>query len=217
MVELAVTELFFGEQPVRSISLDGAAWFASRDVCTALGVGMLPALTALDTDDRQVLALRHLAAGRSALPVTKGEVWFVSENGVHELARRAHDPDMRREFHRWFTRDVMPSMRRNTGPTIARADLPRSQRLVVRTRKRQTRDVPHALYRFYDEQDRLLYVGISLTLIIRMSSHRATKNWWRDVSRVRVQHYPNRDAATAAEAIAIRGEKPLHNIQHSTA
>lgn len=68
------------------------------------------------------------------------------------------------------------------------------------------------LYRFYDSDDRLLYVGISLHAATRASQHRSEKAWWPNVVRMDVERLPDRQAAQAAELAAIRGEKPLHNV-----
>jgi hypothetical protein len=68
------------------------------------------------------------------------------------------------------------------------------------------------LYRFYDHDGRLLYVGISFSAVARASQHRAEKPWWPDVANMTVEHLPSRAAAMAAELAAIRTEKPIHNV-----
>ncbi|GHJ55660.1 hypothetical protein Nm8I071_49670 [Nonomuraea sp. TT08I-71] len=73
--------------------------------------------------------------------------------------------------------------------------------------------LPHALYRFFDRADVLLYVGITADLPQRMGGHRGEKPWWSQVTRVNVEHFATRKAALAAETIAIKDEKPLYNIQ----
>jgi predicted GIY-YIG superfamily endonuclease len=71
------------------------------------------------------------------------------------------------------------------------------------------------LYRFFDKDDRLLYVGISLHAATRASSHKKDKPWWDDVDRMTVVHLATREAAEQAERTAIRTEKPLHNVIHN--
>ena len=70
---------------------------------------------------------------------------------------------------------------------------------------------PTALYRHFDSDGRLLYVGISLSAIIRLAEHRASP-WFDDIAHVEIEHRSTRKAALAAERAAIRNEKPLHNI-----
>jgi hypothetical protein len=68
------------------------------------------------------------------------------------------------------------------------------------------------LYRYYDADGQLLYVGISLSAVARASQHRSEKGWWRDVARMTVEHLPSRAEAVAAELEAIRTEAPIHNV-----
>ena len=74
---------------------------------------------------------------------------------------------------------------------------------------------PHALYRFYDRTDVLLYVGITADLPTRLRHHGKHKNWSHQVSYVRVEQMPGRRAALDAEREAIKNEKPLFNDQHN--
>ncbi|HEU5108316.1 MAG TPA: hypothetical protein VFT95_07140 [Micromonosporaceae bacterium] len=74
---------------------------------------------------------------------------------------------------------------------------------------------PHALYRFYDRTDALLYVGISMDLPARLRSHRREKPWWVEIAHITVELHESRRAALAAEAVAIAEEKPLYNDQHN--
>jgi predicted GIY-YIG superfamily endonuclease len=73
----------------------------------------------------------------------------------------------------------------------------------------------HALYRFYDRTDVLLYVGITMDLGSRMKQHKRDKPWWAGVANITVEHFPTRDEALAAEKRAIKEEGPLYNDQHN--
>lgn len=70
-----------------------------------------------------------------------------------------------------------------------------------------------AIYRLYDEEDRLLYVGITASPTARWASHSLSKPWWRDVARFDLAWLPSLTAAQSAERTAIRSERPLHNVQ----
>ncbi|KPC70415.1 hypothetical protein ADL26_16950, partial [Thermoactinomyces vulgaris] len=63
---------------------------------------------------------------------------------------------------------------------------------------------PHALYRFYDRSDALLYIGISMNLPQRLQNHRNEKPWWLEVSRIGIEPFVSRQAALLAEKKAIR-------------
>ncbi|MBS7790250.1 hypothetical protein KTR66_09600 [Roseococcus sp. SDR] len=73
------------------------------------------------------------------------------------------------------------------------------------------------LYRHYDANGRLLYVGVSLSAVVRLAQHRDLSQWATQIARVDVQKFDTRDQALAAERAAIKSEKPLHNIMHQEA
>lgn len=69
-----------------------------------------------------------------------------------------------------------------------------------------------ALYRLFDAQGRLLYVGIAFNPRGRWRGHCSTKSWWQQVDRREVEWYDSRSAALAAEGVAIIKERPLYNV-----
>lgn len=72
------------------------------------------------------------------------------------------------------------------------------------------------LYRFYAADERLLYVGISLSAAARASQHSREKPWWPDVARMDVEHHDvDRLTMEAIEREAIVAERPLHNVTHN--
>jgi len=71
-----------------------------------------------------------------------------------------------------------------------------------------------ALYRHFDDGDNLLYVGISVDPDARWKAHKR-KDWARSAAMMSVEWFDNRPEAAAAEVLAIRAEKPLHNIAHN--
>jgi hypothetical protein len=67
---------------------------------------------------------------------------------------------------------------------------------------------PTQLYRHYDADGALLYVGISLYTVKRLIEHRERSPWFTSIARITVETFPSRDAALAAESAAIRTERP---------
>lgn len=74
-------------------------------------------------------------------------------------------------------------------------------------------DQQHVLYRMYDGDDHLLYVGITLDVAHRFADHRQGKTWWADVATIRLEHFGTRADLEAAEVAAIVAERPVHNVQ----
>jgi hypothetical protein len=72
------------------------------------------------------------------------------------------------------------------------------------------------LYRAYDAQGHLLYVGITGCVSQRfMDGHQHSAPWWMDLAALTVASYPDQESARAAEREAIKKEKPLWNIDGS--
>lgn len=72
-------------------------------------------------------------------------------------------------------------------------------------------DEPTALYRLYDADNNLLYLGISWHPDFRWQQHQNNKHWTHQVVRKTVQWYPTRLEALAAEERATAAEKPRHD------
>lgn len=69
-----------------------------------------------------------------------------------------------------------------------------------------------ALYRHFDAEGRLLYVGITDGLTQRDKQHAHFSSWHDDVEETKTQWCLSRQHALDLEAVAIRHEKPIHNI-----
>jgi excinuclease UvrABC nuclease subunit len=68
------------------------------------------------------------------------------------------------------------------------------------------------LYRHFNKNGDLLYVGISNNALSRLSQHKNNASWFDNISRIEMESHPNREAALKAEKVAIRTEKPFFNI-----
>lgn len=68
------------------------------------------------------------------------------------------------------------------------------------------------LYRHFDGDGRLLYVGIAISSTVRLSGHRTSAHWFDQITRIEIERFPTRKAAMEAEMLAIGREKPLHNL-----
>jgi predicted GIY-YIG superfamily endonuclease len=70
------------------------------------------------------------------------------------------------------------------------------------------------LYRHFDEAGSLLYVGISLSAVNRLSRHSHGSRWFSEIARVEIEKFGTREAAHEAETEAIRRERPKYNVHH---
>lgn len=69
------------------------------------------------------------------------------------------------------------------------------------------------LYRHFDAEGALLYVGISLSAVNRLSQHKDCSHWFDDIARVDIETFPSRHEALRAEKAAILAENPRHNLR----
>lgn len=70
------------------------------------------------------------------------------------------------------------------------------------------------LYRAYDNENNLLYVGMTQSLRNRIRTHIAVSNWMEKTDWIKIERYPDRKSVMEAERSAIKNELPERNIQH---
>lgn len=125
--------------------------------------------------------------------------------------------DTQRGFKRFRSAEVPDSSKMMVaeGQDPYLGSIPTVPKVSRRTRRMFARKT--AVYRFYDEDDRCLYVGITNNPDQRFRQHAESKHWWERVkhSRTLVMWYANRMEAEAAEEHAIVTERPLFNIEHA--
>ena len=100
---------------LRVTDRDGDLWFVAKDVCDALGIAtnhLREEGRGLDYDE--VSTLPHWE-GKGASPL------IVSEAGLYSLVMRSRKPEAK-EFRRWVTHEVIPSIRRTGGYMVARKE-----------------------------------------------------------------------------------------------
>jgi predicted GIY-YIG superfamily endonuclease len=71
------------------------------------------------------------------------------------------------------------------------------------------------LYRFFDDEGNLLYVGISNSWTQRFHQHERSAAWFQFVASATFEKYPDRESVERAELIAIQTENPIHNKKHN--
>lgn len=88
---------------VAKIDEHGVPWFVARDVGAALYLTNIRASTALLADDDKGVSTVYSLGGPQ-------EMTIISESGLYELVFRSRRKEAR-EFTRWVTREVLPSIR----------------------------------------------------------------------------------------------------------
>ena len=72
------------------------------------------------------------------------------------------------------------------------------------------------LYRHFDAEGTLLYVGVSLSAVHRLGQHKDHSHWFKTIARVEVERFETREQALQAERRAILAENPRHNLKRPT-
>lgn len=70
---------------------------------------------------------------------------------------------------------------------------------------------PHYVYRCFDADGRLVYVGCTKDPATRLAHHRSNAFWAGEVARVKMTVHPTKATGRAAERRAIRTESPRFN------
>ena len=70
------------------------------------------------------------------------------------------------------------------------------------------------LYRYFNSEGRLLYVGITGDNTKRQSQHRRSSFWFAEIASASFVHFDTRQEASQFEIRAIKEEQPLYNTQH---
>lgn len=71
------------------------------------------------------------------------------------------------------------------------------------------------LYRHFDADNNLLYVGISVDALKRLKQHNKKAKWFNDIAHITIEKFPDRKSVEEAEIKAIKIEKPKHNVTHA--
>jgi excinuclease UvrABC nuclease subunit len=71
------------------------------------------------------------------------------------------------------------------------------------------------LYRHFDANGTLLYVGMSLNALNRLIQHRQVSLWFDEIANITIEKFETKDQLIEAEMQAIKTESPKYNIIHS--
>ena len=135
-----MNELMIFENPtfgqVRTVEIDGEPWFVGKDVAEALGYkeAAKAVRERVDAEDKGV--------SKMDTPGGKQEVTIINESGLYSLILSSKLPGAK-EFKRWVTSEVIPSIRKTGGYTLKPKPKPKPmteyQQMMADTRRRNAR------------------------------------------------------------------------------
>lgn len=104
----SIQQFDFNSQQVRVLAdKQGEPWFVAKDVCDILELGNVSqAVSKLDDDEKSNITNNDIAQNGGKAPL------IVSEAGLYSLVLKSRKPEAR-EFKRWVTHEVLPSIRKH--------------------------------------------------------------------------------------------------------
>lgn len=103
---------------VRTVDVDGEAWFVLKDVCEVLHLGTTAKVAERLDDDEKGMNQIHTPGGAQNVTV-------VNESGLYHVILRSDKPEAA-PFRRWVTNDVLPAIRKTgsyNAPQLTRSQL----------------------------------------------------------------------------------------------
>jgi len=106
-------ELFtYQGRQLRTLLIDGEPWFVAADACKALTLrDTSSAMRLVDEDDRRTLYRSDTPQIWEGIAPQVQMLVVVNESGLYSLIFQS-EKDAAKEFRRWLTHDVLPSIRR---------------------------------------------------------------------------------------------------------
>lgn len=159
----------FNSAPLRVLTDKiGEPWFRGQDACNILSTGTNHLREYLDEDEVTNIRTTDIGQNGGKAPV------FISEPGLYKLIMRSRKPEAK-EFQRWVTHEVLPSIRKTGGyipaaeadsdeDILAKAVLIAQKTIELKNWQLRAKDAQikelepkaHALDAFTDVEDKLL-------------------------------------------------------------
>jgi excisionase family DNA binding protein len=169
-----------------------------KDFCRAYGISRATVYRLLATGQLQAV---KVSATKTLIPEESAKAWLKNLQDMRNAATAKYDSDKEK-----LERALADAKDRRDKKRVLEEELERLEALEGSDTK---------LYRHFDQNKKLLYVGISLNAVARLSGHRSTSSWFENIATVKIETFPNREAALMAERLAILKEKPLYNRHHN--
>ena len=105
----------YQQKEIRTLEIDGEAWFAGKDIAEALGYTKNTRKAIRDhVDERDRKPLSKLAEAQNVPPLNGGyaDMVMINESGMYSLILSSKLPSAK-EFKHWVTSEVLPSIARH--------------------------------------------------------------------------------------------------------
>ena len=146
-------DFLYNDKPVRCVIKDDEIWFVATDVCKAMEIqNPTQAVSRLDEDERSMFNI-----GR------QGEAAIINEPGLYSLVLGSRKPEAK-EFKRWVTHEVIPSIRKHDGYIVGQDELTNEEFLakaymvaqrVIEERTAKLREAEQQIIRQQEENSKL--------------------------------------------------------------
>jgi len=111
----------------------GEPWFVAKDVCNILEISNVSdAISKLDDDEKSNIAISYIAQNGGKAPL------IISEPGLYKLIMRSRKPEAK-EFQRWVTHEVLPSIRKHGGYMMGQENMTPEQMTLAAMRWLQSK------------------------------------------------------------------------------
>lgn len=102
----------YQDKPLRTVEKNGELWWVLKDVCGVLGITNHSNVTVRLDDDEKALHLVEDPNGQAQ------QTSIVNEPGLYSVILRSDKPEAK-DFKRWVTHEVLPSIRRTGAYAVA--------------------------------------------------------------------------------------------------
>ena len=127
----------FEQNEVRTLQVNGTPWFVLKDVCKVLEIANpRNAASRLDGDEKGVRQMDTLGG--------KQRVTIINESGLYAVILRSDKPQAK-QFRKWITADVLPTLRKTGAYSVKRAD-DNTRAMLAEARARNARAREASLY-----------------------------------------------------------------------
>lgn len=159
----------YRDTPLRTVERDGDLWWVLKDVCGVLGIVKHTSVAARLDDDEKGACLMGTPSGEQNMII-------INEPGLYSVILRSDKPEAK-DFKRWVTHEVLPSIRR-TGSYAMTAPMSPAQLIAA-----QAQLLVEMEQKVQAVQDQTLALQAKVDTAIKAFARPAEDHWRGDMDR----------------------------------